>query len=78
MKLPIRTTSELGQLIRSMRESRGLTQQDVANGLGVSRKWVNEVESGKPRAELYRVLDVIGYLGGEVRVTTEDSRAEKS
>ena len=38
--------AELGNRIRQARESRGLTQAELAGQVGVSRKTVNTVENG--------------------------------
>lgn len=60
---PVFTTSDLGALVRDRREGLGLTQKEVAEQLGVSRKWYIDMEQGKPTVELYRVLDVLWALG---------------
>ena len=61
--MEIRSPRELGQLIRSRREERGLTQADLAAAVGASRKWVSEAEAGKPTAEIGRVLRALAVLG---------------
>jgi HTH-type transcriptional regulator/antitoxin HipB len=59
----IRTSADLGALIRDYRRRRGLDQLALAKKIGVSRQWVVEIEKGKPRAEvglILRALDVLG------------------
>jgi HTH-type transcriptional regulator/antitoxin HipB len=59
---PIRTTRELGLAIRRARADRGWTQTELADRAGVGRPWLSELESGKRRAELGRVLAVLEAL----------------
>jgi y4mF family transcriptional regulator len=62
---------EIGQLIRSRREARGLTQAALAKQLGASRKWVMEMEGGKTTAEIGRILQALAVLG--VALSVEDA-----
>lgn len=70
LKMQVRSPIEVGQLIRSRREARGLTQAELAAAVDASRKWVVEVEAGKPTAEIGRVLRALSVLG--VTLTVED------
>lgn len=58
----IRRPSDLGDLVRSVRQTRGLNQQELADRLGTSRWWVNEFEGGKPTARLDLVLRALNEL----------------
>jgi HTH-type transcriptional regulator/antitoxin HipB len=69
--MQIRSPYEIGQLIRSRREARGMTQADLAAALGASRKWVIEAEAGKPTAEIGRLLRALAVLGVTLAVTEE-------
>lgn len=59
----IETADDLGLLVRAARLRRGMTQQDLAVAAGVSRRWIVDLEAGKPRAELGLVLRVLSTLG---------------
>lgn len=59
----IRTTSDLGALIRERRLKLGLDQIALARKAGTSRKWLIEVENGKPRAEIGLILRTLKALG---------------
>ena len=52
----VRTPSDLGSAIREQRRRHKISQQKLADDVGVSRQWLVEVERGKPRAELVLVL----------------------
>jgi HTH-type transcriptional regulator/antitoxin HipB len=59
----IRTSSDLGALIRERRLKSGLDQLALARKAGTSRKWLVEVEKGKPRAEIGLILRTLKALG---------------
>lgn len=58
----VRTPLDFGLMIRQARRSRGMTQQQLARAAAVGRQWVVEIEAGKPRAELGRVLQTLAAL----------------
>jgi HTH-type transcriptional regulator/antitoxin HipB len=62
----IRTSNDLGHLIRDSRRKAKLTQSDLAGRAGVSRKWVIDIERGKRSAELSLVLRTLSALGIEL------------
>ncbi len=64
----IRTATDVGAVIRQRRRALGLDQRALAAKVGVSRKWIIEVEKGKPRAALRLVLRTIEALGAVLRV----------
>jgi len=69
----VRTSKDLGALIRQRRRELGLNQQALAERVGVSRQWIVEVEQGKPRAELALVLRALDVLG--LRLTAQHDKS---
>lgn len=61
--MQLRTAKDFGALIRDRRKKRGLDQAELAEMVGVSRKWIIDVEKGKPRAALSLVLQTLDALG---------------
>lgn len=59
----IRTTHEVGLLIRERRRVAGITQAELAERVGASREWIRLLESGKPRLELGLTLRALTALG---------------
>jgi HTH-type transcriptional regulator / antitoxin HipB len=59
----LRTPNDLGSAIRDRRRRLNLDQSDLARQIGVSRKWIIDVEKGKPRAEIGLVLRTLDALG---------------
>lgn len=57
------TSTDLANAIRETRTEQGLTQQTLAGQASVSRKFISDLESGHPRAELEKVLQVLDALG---------------
>jgi HTH-type transcriptional regulator/antitoxin HipB len=66
--------ADIAAAVRGRRMDLGLSQGDLAERAGVSRKWVNEFElGGKQTAEIGHVLRVIGALGLVLDVGTGDA-----
>jgi len=62
-RLAARNVSQLGAAVRQLRTERKLTQQQLADQAGVSRRWLVMLEGGQsPRAELSKVFDVLRAL----------------
>jgi HTH-type transcriptional regulator/antitoxin HipB len=61
--MQIRTAKDIGALIRDQRKKQKLDQAELAKRVGVNRRWVLEVEAGKPRAEIGLVLKALDALG---------------
>ncbi|WP_258582717.1 helix-turn-helix transcriptional regulator [Mesorhizobium sp. AR02] len=59
----IASPADLGRLVRKVREGRGLSQQEFADLAGVGRRFLSELENGKPTLELGKVLKVANAAG---------------
>ena len=66
----IRTPADLGALIRERRIALKLDQEALAKAVGTSRKWIVEVEAGKPRAAVGLILRALRSLGVTLQVNT--------
>lgn len=60
------STTELGELVRTVRKEQGLTQLDVAGLAGLSNRFLIDLEKGKETLQMQKVLDVLALLGMEV------------
>jgi HTH-type transcriptional regulator/antitoxin HipB len=58
----------LGDALRERRRSLGMTQDDLALAIGVNRKVVGQLESGKENVRLEIVLNAARALGLNVGV----------
>lgn len=67
------TTREAGMLLRSLREDAGLSQAELARRAGVSRRWLVDVENGKPSVDMSRVLDCFAVFDAGFEVVTRSS-----
>ncbi len=59
----MRSSADLGLLIQSIRTREGLSQVDLSNKLGVTQRYLSEVETGKPKIlneKLFTMLDMLG------------------
>lgn len=74
MTMIIRTSTELGLLVRDHRTRRELTQAELAERIGASRKWVIDLEAGKRTAELSLVLRALNVLRIELHAIEPSER----
>lgn len=70
---PFNTVGALGAELRRYRAAAGLTQQQLAERSGVSRRWIGLCEKGHPRAELGNLMRVARALGLAVRFDPQPS-----
>ncbi len=75
METPIRSSVELGAVIREQRKRLALKQLDLA-GLGnTGNRFIVDLENGKPTVQLQKALDLMDLLGLEMVVRTKASRS---
>lgn len=65
---PIRSAEQLGAVVMTRRKERKLTQQQFADLAGVGRRFVSELEGGKPTAEIGKTLQVLQALGIDLTI----------
>jgi len=63
IKTTVRNPYILGQVIQQSRLQQGLSQRDIANMLGISQKWVWEMEQGKPGLLTDRLFMILAKTG---------------
>lgn len=52
-----------GALVRERREALRLRQEDIVNSTGIGRRFIIELESGKPSCQLGKALVVAAAVG---------------
>lgn len=71
----IRSSVELGAVIREQRKRLALKQLDLAGVGNTGNRFIVDMENGKPTVQLQKVLDLMDLLGLEVVVRTKASRS---
>lgn len=77
MKHIIRSVGDLGLVIRAVRKSRGVRQDDLASTVKVSKQFTVDVERGKPTVQFDRVLLLLKELGITLSVDIENEALKK-
>jgi y4mF family transcriptional regulator len=62
----IGAVSDLGDYIKDVRSSQGLTQSDISGLANTGNRFIIELENGKETVQLNKVLDVLNVLGLEL------------
>jgi y4mF family transcriptional regulator len=69
----INTIQDIAATVRGRRTDLKLSQTELAQRAGVSRKWISEFEAGKATAEFGLVLRVLEELGMVLWVADEEA-----
>jgi len=71
----MKSSQEIGALIRRERKAQGLTQSDLAMVANTAQRFISELERGKPTCQLGKTLDVLAALG--IRIELNPSGESK-
>jgi HTH-type transcriptional regulator / antitoxin HipB len=67
----------LGELVRLVRREQGLDQEELALAAGTGRRFIVDLERGKPTLQLDPTLRVLQTLGLQVEISySTDSMAD--
>lgn len=69
----IKSTKELGNLVREFRVAQKMTQADILGLANTGNRFIVELENGKPTVQFQKVLDVLDTLGLEVVIQKKGS-----
>lgn len=77
MPRSIRSSADIGRLVRDARLRQGLTQAEVAGALDVTQKWISHIEGGKDTAPIGSVFRLLAALDVNLAAThTSDHDTE--
>ncbi len=65
------TASEVGDAVRDARRAAGITQQELADRIKVTRQWVIRLEQGRDEVRMSDVQAVCNELGLMLRAEFE-------
>ncbi len=71
--IKIKSTQDLGQLVREYRVAQKMTQADILGLANTGNRFIVELENGKPTVQFQKVLDVLDALGLELAVRINGS-----
>lgn len=68
----INDPGELGIILREARTAKGLSQRELAKRLGVTQKYIVELEAGKPTKAIDRLFEFALETGITFRTESRD------
>lgn len=72
----VRTTEEIGSLIRLVRNEQGISQMVVAGMFGSGNRFISDAENGKKTVQAQKLLDLLGMVGLEVVIRRKRTDAD--
>lgn len=69
----IKSTKDLGSLVREYRDSQKMTQADILGLANTGNRFIVDLENGKPTLQFQKILDVLDTLGLEVLIQKKGS-----
>lgn len=63
------TSDQIGDIVRTTRKTRGITQKDLALTSCTGLRFIIELEKGKPTCQIGKVLTVLQTLGIKLIIT---------
>ena len=75
----LRSATDLGAFLAEVRTNKDLTQDEVAERLGISRRYLYEIETGKPSLYTDRLFALLRLYGVTLTAETRsDGKAGES
>lgn len=74
MAKQVRTSNDIGALVRSVRKEQNLRQDELAGVSGVGVRFIVDLEAGKPTAQIGKVLHVLQTLGCSIDILAPGER----
>ena len=59
----LKSVNEIGIIIRDVRKAQGISQEQLAGVAGTGVRFISDLENGKERIQLAKVLKVLEALG---------------
>ncbi len=69
-------TVKLGKFIREQRESKGISQTDLAQLSRTSLNFISQLENGKESVRVSKLVDVLNALGIKIKVSLGKNEIE--
>jgi len=78
MKAQLRTSADIGTVIKARREAMGLNQAELARLAGVGRQWLIQMEKGKPTAQIDPIFRTFEALNLKLMALNEAEREQET
>jgi HTH-type transcriptional regulator / antitoxin HipB len=75
MNYAVSTPAQLQAVLRALRDSRGLSQAQLGDRIGVSQRRIATIEASPGRASFDQVSRIVAALGGRLAIEDLPSKA---
>ena len=74
MKFTIKTTQDIGKWLKTERKRQKITQKELAGLVGVSERFILELEKGKSNARIGKAFYVLHKLGATIEIYSAEEK----
>ena len=74
----VRTTGQLGPILKQLRKARGWSQIELGQRIGLSQERISVIENHPERMSIDQLLTVLMVLDAELQVEPRNALSEKS
>jgi len=71
-RTPVRSPRALGEAVARLRVERDLTQDELAAALGVTKRYIYQIESGRPNLFATRLFEALRELGAHIELVPNE------
>ena len=77
MNTPIRTTGELGPLLKRLRKAQNMSQTDLGRRIGLSQERISVIETQPEKVTMDNLLTVLMALGAHFAVVEPAAKTQE-
>ena len=70
--------NKIDKLIKEKRIEKGLTQQELANAIGITRNYISDIENGRYTPSLKTAIKLASYLDLNLNLLTKSEIQDKA
>lgn len=74
MNYEVRTPADLGAVIADRRRESGKTQTELASEVGLSQRYVSQLETGRTTSATLHLFRILRRMGATITVSFDDAK----
>ncbi len=67
MYIPVNIVEQFGRNVKAERSRIGLSQEDLAEKMGVNSQYISRIECGRANMSLKKIVELTNFLGVDIK-----------